>query len=73
MLPTRLLLAATALLIAWPAAAQPMRGGRPAPQTWEVSLGAGASWRPTFEGSDRSRFRPLPVIIINWRDTITFG
>ena len=70
---TKFLLAATALLLALPAAAQPMRGGRPAPQTWEVSLGAGASWRPTFEGSDRSRFRRLPVIIINWRDTITFG
>ncbi|MES2473462.1 MAG: MipA/OmpV family protein [Pseudomonadota bacterium] len=71
MTPTRLLLAAMALLIALPAAAQPRAKGPP--KTWDISLGGGASWRPTFEGSDRSRFRPVPVITVNWRDTITFG
>ncbi len=75
MTPTRLLLAAAALLLALPATAQPMRGpgGKGPPPTWDISLGAGASWRPTFEGSDRSRVRPVPVITVNWRDTITFG
>ena len=73
MTPTRLLLAATALLLALPAAAQPMRGGKGPPKVWDISLGAGAMWRPTFEGSDRSRIRPLPVITVNWRDTISFG
>jgi outer membrane scaffolding protein for murein synthesis (MipA/OmpV family) len=29
--------------------------------------------RPTFEGSDRYRVRPLPVLTVNWRDTISFG
>ena len=67
-----LLSAAAALLITAPATAQPGRPKGP-PQTWDISLGGGASWRPTFEGSDRSRLRPLPVIIVNWRDTITFG
>ena len=44
---TRLLLAATALLVALPAAAQPMRGGmKGPPKTWDISLGAGAMWRP---------------------------
>ena len=71
---TRLLLAATALLVALPAAAQPMRGGmKGPPETWDISLGAGAMWRPTFEGSDRSRVRPLPFVTVNWRDTISFG
>jgi outer membrane scaffolding protein for murein synthesis (MipA/OmpV family) len=49
-----------------------MRGGG-APQTWDINLGVGGAWRPTFEGSDRSRFRPLPVITVSWRDTISFG
>lgn len=76
MIPKKLLLAAAALLLALPATAQPFRGPgamKGPTRTWDVSLGAGASWRPTFEGSDRSRFRPLPVITVNWRDTITFG
>ena len=28
---------------------------------------------PTFEGSDRYRFRPLPLVTVKWRDTIFFG
>ncbi|MEY4965994.1 MAG: hypothetical protein RL274_1577 [Pseudomonadota bacterium] len=70
---TRFLLAtAIAALIAAPVMAQPMRGKGP-PQTWDINLGVGGSYRPTFEGSDRSRFRPLPVITVSWRDTISFG
>ena len=53
MTATKLLLAAAALLIALPAAAQPMRGPKGPPKTWDISLGAGASWRNPFEGSDR--------------------
>ena len=29
--------------------------------------------RPTFEGSDRYQFRALPLLTVNWRDTISFG
>jgi len=46
---------------------------REAPKEWDVTLGAGVSLRPTFEGSDRSVVRPLPVFTARWRDTISFG
>jgi hypothetical protein len=29
--------------------------------------------RPTFDGSDRYRARPLPFITVDWRTTISFG
>lgn len=54
-----------------PAMAQ--RGGKPPAQEWDIRLGAAAMLRPTFEGSDRYRVRPLPVLTVNWRDTISFG
>ncbi|HWM61898.1 MAG TPA: MipA/OmpV family protein [Rhizomicrobium sp.] len=44
-----------------------------APKDWEVTLGAGAGMRPTFEGSDRYTVRPLPVLSVTWRDTISLG
>lgn len=59
------------LSVACPALAQ--RAGKPPPQEWEVRLGGAALVSPTFEGSDRYRARPLPVITVNWRDTISFG
>ena len=43
------------------------------PQEWDVTLGAGAALRPTFEGSDRSVVRPIPVLALRWRDTISLG
>ena len=46
---------------------------REAPKDWEVTLGAGAGMRPTFEGSDRYTVRPLPVLSVTWRDTISLG
>ena len=60
---------AAALLCA-PAQAQRRREK---PQAWDVTLGAGAALRPTFEGSDRSIVRPFPVIAVRWRDTISLG
>ena len=44
-----------------------------APKDWEVTLGVGAAMRPTFEGSDHYTVRPLPVLSITWRDTISLG
>jgi outer membrane protein len=52
---------------AMPAAAAPVRSD------WDVTLGVGAGLRPTFEGSDRSTIRPLPVLAIRWRDAVTLG
>jgi outer membrane protein len=50
-------------------------GARAAPKepVWDVTLGVGAALRPTFEGSDRYTGKPLPVLAIKWRDTISFG
>ena len=47
---------------------------RPAAQSdWDITLGAGAGLSPTFAGSDRYRVRPLPLVAITWRDTISVG
>jgi outer membrane protein len=66
---------ACAALLAWPslpALAAPLRDA-PKEKEWDVTLGAGVSLRPTFEGSDRSTVHPLPVFSVKWRDTITLG
>lgn len=59
-------------LLCAPAQAQFLRS-REKPREWDVTLGAGVAVRPTFEGSDRSVVRPLPVIALRWRDTISLG
>lgn len=50
-----------------PALAQP---GRPAAKAWDIRTGAGVMMRPTFDGSNRYRARPLPYLALNWRDTL---
>jgi outer membrane protein len=65
-----LIVLATAALSGAPAQAERRRE---APREWDITLGAGAGLRPTFEGSDRSIVRPLPVIALRWRDTISLG
>jgi len=59
---------AALLLMLTPALGQP---GRPAAKEWDIRAGAGVMMRPTFDGSDRYRARPLPYLSVNWRDTIT--
>jgi outer membrane protein len=59
---------AVVLAFTIPALAQP---GRPAPREWDIRAGAGVMMRPTFDGSDRYRARPLPYLSVNWRDTLT--
>jgi outer membrane scaffolding protein for murein synthesis (MipA/OmpV family) len=54
-----------------PAAAAPARSDWRS--DWDVTLGVGAGLRPTFEGSDRNTVRPLPVLVLRWRDVIAFG
>ena len=39
---------------------------------WDVSLGLGAAVVPTFEGSDRYKALPVPIISITYRDMISF-
>lgn len=68
-------LLATALAL--PAAA--LAQGEPAadaPQTksdWDVSLGAGAAFSPTYEGSDRYSLRPVPLVSITYKDMISLN
>lgn len=52
------------------AEAQP---GRPPAKEWDIRAGAGVMVRPTFDGSDQYRARPLPFITLSWRDTISFN
>ena len=39
--------------------------------SWSVTLGAGAAFRPTFEGSDRYFVSPVPFVSINYNDMIS--
>jgi len=57
------------LALCSPVAAQPQR---PPTKEWDIRAGAGVMVRPTFDGSDRYRARPLPFVTVNWRDTVTF-
>jgi outer membrane scaffolding protein for murein synthesis (MipA/OmpV family) len=47
----------------------PDRGGK----DWDVTVGAGASVRPTFEGSNRSMVSPLPYLDVTYDDMISLG
>ncbi|MDB5739768.1 MAG: hypothetical protein JWP16_808 [Alphaproteobacteria bacterium] len=67
LLPTIL---ACAFLACGPALAQ--RAGEPV-RDWDITLGVAGAVHPTFEGSDRYRFSPLPLVTFKWRDTISFG
>jgi MipA family protein len=40
---------------------------------WDVTLGAGAAVRPTYEGSDHYIASPVPFVNVIWRDTIALG
>jgi outer membrane protein len=53
-----------------PALAQPAQAP---PKTWDITLGAGAAMRPTFEGSDRYTATPIPLLSVRWRDTVSIG
>jgi outer membrane protein len=64
------ILLACALLACGPAWAQ--RATEP-PREWDITLGAAGGIAPTFEGSDHYRFRPLPLVTVKWRDTISLG
>ena len=37
---------------------------------WTVSLGAGASYAPDYEGSDDYKVRPIPDVSVNYRDLV---
>lgn len=50
-----------------PTAAQPKK----AVGDWDIRVGTGVIIKPTFEGSDRYRARPLPFATVSWRDTFS--
>lgn len=39
-------------------------------EAWSISVGAGAIYRPDYEGSDDYRFNGLPMLGINYRDVV---
>ncbi|SJZ39373.1 Outer membrane scaffolding protein for murein synthesis, MipA/OmpV family [Enhydrobacter aerosaccus] len=41
--------------------------------TWDVTLGAGAAVRPTYEGSDRYIVSPVPFVNVIWNDTVALN
>jgi outer membrane scaffolding protein for murein synthesis (MipA/OmpV family) len=43
------------------------------PTEWDVNLAIGAAMLPTFNGSDRYRATPIPLLIVRWRDAISLG
>lgn len=43
------------------------------PAEWDINLAFGAAMLPTFNGSDRYRATPIPLVIIRWRDTVSLG
>lgn len=61
------------LLFSAPAASA-AEGAAPASakSVWDVSLGLGGAAVPTFEGSDRYKVLPLPIISVTYRDMISF-
>jgi len=40
-------------------------GGQPR-SIWDVTIGAGAAVRPTYEGSDRYKVTPIPLVNVTW-------
>lgn len=64
------------LLLPLPVQAQNRTGTGPAPAAksdWDVTLGAGGGLAPTFEGSDRYRAVPLPLVNITYKDMISLS
>ena len=62
-------------LHASPSAAQQRAGaaqaaGTPDSKTWDIRLGAGALVRPDYEGSNDYKVSALPLVDVNYRDTV---
>lgn len=51
----------------------PVGGGPATGKQWDVMLGAGMMLRPTFEGSDRYKISPLPLVSVTYGDFISLG
>jgi outer membrane protein len=43
------------------------------PADWDINLAAGVAMLPTFNGSNRYRATPIPLVIIRWRDMVSLG
>lgn len=67
---------AAQLLVPMTAQAQNEFGqGEAGASAWDIALGGGMAVKPTYEGSNRYRVVPAPLIDINrtWADTISLG
>lgn len=45
----------------------------PSNSDWDVTLGVGGAFLPTFEGSDRYHVQPAPLVSITYNDMITLN
>ena len=50
-----------------------MEAGSARKQGWDVAVGGGLVYLPTFEGSDRYTTNPLPFVHATWNDRISIG
>jgi outer membrane scaffolding protein for murein synthesis (MipA/OmpV family) len=55
------------------AAIEPMGDADHGSKDWDITVGAGAGVRPTFEGSNRTRVTPLPYVNVTYDDMISLG
>lgn len=64
------------LAIPLPLMAQGGSEAKPEPAAksdWDVSLGAGAAFTPTFEGSDRYHVLPVPMLSVTYKDMLSLN
>lgn len=64
------LLATSSMAFATTAASQSREDRHDADRIWSVALGAGAIYRPDYQGSDDYEVRALPMFAISYRDFI---
>lgn len=65
--------AALLLTLTAPAQAQQTDGTAKPQADWSFMVGAGAGYRPEYEGSKHYEFGGLPMLGITWRDTVSLG
>jgi MipA family protein len=51
----------------------PLNVERPKTEGWDVTLGAGLGVAPNYQGSDKYRIAPLPLLNATWRNRVSIG
>ncbi|MCA3263562.1 MAG: MipA/OmpV family protein [Telmatospirillum sp.] len=66
----RLSFASLGLVAAFSSAAAAQTRPEPPKSDWQVSAGALAAYAPAYEGADKYKVMPLPLIDVVWRDRV---